>query len=269
MADNTQGDFAQPLAGQAQQQVVNIANQVSVAALKHVEKAGTQIDAAVRSSLNLIEGTGVTLTVADNSGGDRVDVTVGLDASPIRKTTAETVNDTTTETDLLNGEFTVAANLLGTEDGVRLTAEGDWVCNGGSSSGPLFKLKLGSTTLINTGNLGANIWGWHQVATRFPWRATATIRNLGATNVQSVEFEMSLAGGWSSGSSAASGNNVTTGEGVVWGVGGNSQGHIGVQAFNTAAIDTTADQTLALTVTNPAASTAYEVKLYSALAEII
>lgn len=44
-----------------------------------VEKAGTPI--GTRGALNLIEGTGVTLGVADNPGNDSVDVTVNATAS--------------------------------------------------------------------------------------------------------------------------------------------------------------------------------------------
>ena len=42
-----------------------------------------------------------------------------------RKVTSKTVNTTTTETDLLNGEITVAASALGASRALRLTARGD------------------------------------------------------------------------------------------------------------------------------------------------
>lgn len=77
-----QGDFAQPLAGLAQQQQVSVSTQVSTAALKNVDKAGTQQNADIRSALNFIDGTNGTVTVADNSGSDRVDVTVDVASSP-------------------------------------------------------------------------------------------------------------------------------------------------------------------------------------------
>jgi hypothetical protein len=40
-------------------------------------------------------------------------------------------------------------------------------------------------------------------------------------------------------------------------------------AFNTAAVDTTIGQAVALSVTNPSASANFETKLYGALVEII
>ena len=44
-----------------------------------VKKAGSTV--GTRKTLNLIEGSNVTLTVADNSGSDRVDVTVAASAA--------------------------------------------------------------------------------------------------------------------------------------------------------------------------------------------
>ena len=44
-----------------------------------VKKAGSTV--GTRTTLNLIEGSNVTLTVADNSGSDRVDVTVAASSS--------------------------------------------------------------------------------------------------------------------------------------------------------------------------------------------
>lgn len=79
---SSMGDFAQPLAGQAQQQTVNVSAAVSTAALKNVDKAGVQKNADVRSAINFIDGTNGSVTVADNSGSDRVDVTVDVASSP-------------------------------------------------------------------------------------------------------------------------------------------------------------------------------------------
>lgn len=76
------GDFAPSLAGQAQQQIVNISGQVTAAALKNVDKAGVQQNADVRSALNFIDGSNASVTVADSSGNDRVDVTVAVASSP-------------------------------------------------------------------------------------------------------------------------------------------------------------------------------------------
>lgn len=45
-----------------------------------VKKAGT--DVGTRNALNLIEGTGIGLTVADNAGADRVDITVAVTSVP-------------------------------------------------------------------------------------------------------------------------------------------------------------------------------------------
>jgi hypothetical protein len=79
---NNSGDVAPALAGLSQQQTVNVSSQVTTAALKNVDKAGVQSNAATRSALNFIDGTNASVTVADNSGNDRVDVTVGVVSSP-------------------------------------------------------------------------------------------------------------------------------------------------------------------------------------------
>lgn len=75
MADNL-GDFAPALANQSQQQTVSVSSTVSAAAIKHIDNAGVQVDAGLRSTLNFITGPGVTLAFADDPGGDKVNVTV-------------------------------------------------------------------------------------------------------------------------------------------------------------------------------------------------
>lgn len=62
------GDFASPL--------LLSAPAATTVALKDVLNNGVLVDAMVRSKLNLIAGTGTTLTIADNPANDRVDVTI-------------------------------------------------------------------------------------------------------------------------------------------------------------------------------------------------
>lgn len=63
--------------------VAGLSGLLADAQLVEVSKAGTLI--GTRKRVNLIEGTGVTLTVADNSGAGRVDVTVNASGSVVRE----------------------------------------------------------------------------------------------------------------------------------------------------------------------------------------
>jgi hypothetical protein len=72
-----------------------------------------------------------------------------------RKTTSKQVLNTITATDLLNGEITIDAGAMSTNRMIRLTAFGDWVqTSAGATDVPRFKVKLGATTLIDTGVSG-------------------------------------------------------------------------------------------------------------------
>jgi len=187
-----------------------------------------------------------------------------------RKVTAKTVNNTTTETDLLNGEITIAAGILGASNMLRLVAKGDWLNNAGRLSVARFKLKLGSTVLFDT---GTSVGDMNATATRYGWRVEAEVVNLGITNSQSCSFV--LDGTQLLNPSEYSGSVAfATGEGSVgWlGEGGSGTARISAihgQAWNSGSVDTTVNQGLALTVILPTASASYEVKLYDAVVQII
>jgi hypothetical protein len=208
--------------------------------------------------------TGVTLS----SGWQNYTTTATGPGTTYRKTTPLTVNNTTTETDLLNGEITVGASVLGATGILRLTAWGDYLNNASSQVYPRFKFKLGTTVIFDT---GAGFFG-DSANIRVQWRIAVELANLGSTSSQAAFFAVNSAE-----ASTYTGNNPRTysasfgtGEGVLSGLSGtNVSGTIQGGAFNTAAVDMTVAQTLALTVTNAVASTSYETKLYGALAEII
>lgn len=193
-------------------------------------------------------------------------------ASPViaRKTTAKVVNNTTTETDLLNGEVTVAANAIGANGTVRLTAWGDGLYGSGSSL-PRLKLKLGATTLLDTGVLGASGTGAH----RDDWRVDAIIQNRGAANAQSAQ--LTLAGSYDYPGNGLvtyallGGFAVGSGSNVIWGnmTSGSQGARWGASGYGTGAVDTTGAQALALTVTLPTASASYEMQLVGAIVEVL
>ena len=186
-----------------------------------------------------------------------------------RKTSQKQVVNTTTETDLLNGEFTVAAGALGTNGVLRLTAYGDVVNNTGSAQNPIrWKLKLGATTILDTGAVASA--GWQFQSLRYPFRWVVEIANLGATNSQwtSAMFQMMMSGG----ASTVIASGWTTGEGNQYSVNASiSPTLIGIAAQGGAssAVDTTVAQALALTAINPVASANLDVTLKGALVEIL
>jgi hypothetical protein len=196
--------------------------------------------------------------------GDNTWATPGV-ATTYRKTTAKTVNTTVAETDLLNGEITIAANP-GTSAVIRLTAWGDRLNNTGGSLPPQrFKLKLGPTTLLDTNVVGAN--SLQTSGSRFGWIVRAEIMNLGAANSQLAFISgvvTALAG--SGGGSVA----FATGEGVYTGAVYDAVvvASPRFEGFNTAAVDTTSAQALALSVINASASASYETKLLGAAVEV-
>jgi hypothetical protein len=219
---------------------------------------------AIQSAVNLIRAclaggsAGQLLQAAD---GTDVQWVTGVPLSAIyRKTTSKVVVNTVAETDLLNGEITVAANAMSTNRALRLTAFGDLINNTGAAvATPRIKLKLGATTLVDSSVVAA---AWSALASRLPWRITALIQNLGAANSQWADMAFKA----DPIIAVASNIVVTTGEGLVvtslndfWSIG----------AGNAGAVDTTLAQLLALTVTLPTANALEDMTLKGALVEIV
>jgi hypothetical protein len=173
------------------------------------------------------------------------------------KTTAKVVNNTAVETDLFNGEFTVPANAMGTNKRCRLWAAGDMLQNQATTTGIRIRLKFGATTVIDTG-VGPSL---SQQANRNGWVFYGEMMEVGATNAQMWSFQFMLVG-----PSGNVGNSITQ---FAVGLGtfsspvtaqGGPHWAIGVSNGLTA-VDTTANQTLQLTVQNGVASTLYETVL--------
>jgi hypothetical protein len=200
--------------------------------------------------------SGYPNSVAKFLRGDGAWGTPGL----YRKTTAKQVVSSTVETDLLNGEITIGAGVLGTVNALRLTASGDWINNTGANQiTPRFKLKLGATTLLDTAVIATN---WSSNAARMGWKVEATIQNLGATNSQWAQLVMDMSG-FFTGAGAAT---FTTGEGINQIITANLAKILGA---NAGTVDTTAAQALAFTVTLPVSNAACDVTLKQAIVEII
>lgn len=175
-----------------------------------------------------------------------------------RKNTVKAVNTTVAATDLLNGEITVAANVLGSSGVLRLTAWGDRLDNVGAST-PRLQLIFGGTTFIDT-NAGN---GGVATAARFGWKLVAEIQNVDTTH-QTVNFRFDT---WNANIPGTQGViAVTTGAGYH----SYRSEQVIVEASNSGLnVDTTAAKTLVLNVINGSASASYETKLFGALVEVI
>jgi hypothetical protein len=178
------------------------------------------------------------------------------------KSTSKQVVSSIAETDLLNGEATVPAGILGTTGKVKLTAWGDGVNNSAATrNSPEFKLKLAGTTLID---LAAMSSAWGASTQRPVWRISAEIANLGAANSQWTTYEVKFFGGsWL----------AAIGAGPLTGVGGwqtmpTINGVVG-GAGNASAIDTTAACALVLSVILPFSSASLDITLRAAKWEFL
>lgn len=180
-----------------------------------------------------------------------------------RKSTAKTVNNTIAETDLLNGEITIAANEIGATGLVRITAHGDMLNNTGLNQPlPRFKLKLGATTLLDTNALA----NWSTNAARQSWVLQAVIQNLNATNSQWASFSFAAIAP-SSGTTAVV---FTTGQGTGFqSAAAGGYGTFNYEGGGGGAVDTTLAQALALSVINGVANANYEIVLKGAVVEVL
>lgn len=218
------------------------------------------VQAAVNALIAALSG-GVAGQVLESAGASSV--AYAYQGGVYRKSTAKTINNSVAETDLLNGEITVGANVMGTSSVLRLTAEGDLLNNtGGTVTAPRFKLKLGATTLLDTNALAGAVT---TSAARFGWKIVCEIADLGATNSQWASIDGSYTSGVATGAVA-----FATGEG--YNIANNVVGGVGLTQFkgsNSGAVDMTANQALVLSVILGAASANHEIVLKRALVEVI
>lgn len=207
-----------------------------------------------RRRLNFIEGTGITFTVADDSGNEEVDITVASSGGTTiyRKTTEKVITNTTTETDLLNDEITIGANEMGANGWIDLHLAGTHENQSGASRTCRMRLKFGATTIWDSGATGTI----RAVAvTDNGWEARIRIYNVNATNSQIAMGRVEL------GICAA---NATTGTGAFNDTQNGICGYA-AELSGTAAEDTTASKTLKLTAQYDAASANTTIRMKRAV----
>lgn len=186
-----------------------------------------------------------------------------------RKATSKTVNTTVAATDLLNGEITIGAGVMGVTGVARLTAWGDWKQNsGGTSNAYRFQLVLGATTLFDT-NAPASVIA--DGAVRGRWKLVVTIQNATSASAQVADFELQFTPGAASQLIAATSVVFTTGQGIYQNFGRTDGAipelHAG--AYNASSENTALAKALVLNVINPSASANCETVLKGALVEVI
>lgn len=210
--------------------------------------------------------TAVNALISALSGGSAGQGLQALSASSVgytgplgglyRKTTSKTVNNTVVETDLLNGEITIAAGVLGTTGMLRLSTHVDGLNNSGAPATWQLKVKLGATTLFDTGTLTVNSQG----ASRFGWRLDFELLNLGTANSNVARMKLLLPQAALAGVTVAAGTVVAQGTGEKWTL---------IEDSFASTVDTSTSKTLVVTVTHGTAAATIETKLYGAVVEVL
>lgn len=181
----------------------------------------------------------------------------------LRKRTAKQVVNTTTATDLLNGEFSIPAGALSTNRFLLLTARGDWIQNSGAATKlPRIYLDMGGVTLIDTGVPASSVVG--AIGARWGWLLEAKITNLDATNSQWTDLKFELV--HLQNGSTVDNAGFTTGEGRygVLDSGSNIPLKSEATGGNATSVDTTVACALALNVILPVASASLDMTLKAA-----
>jgi hypothetical protein len=139
----------------------------------------------------------------------------------------------------------IGAGHLSSDRMLRLSARGDLLNNTASSQGVTVTFKLGATTLVTE----AGVTSIPTSAARRPWRIYMELSNLGAANSQ--EWHAQLVIGRDGGGYTTSGFHV---------VGAHS---------GTSAVDTAAEQTLAVEITWPTSSASLSWRRKYAMLELL
>jgi hypothetical protein len=234
-------------------------------ALTNIADGSQRVASPLRNNYAAIQAAVNELIVALTGGAngqtlqavDATDVQWSYQGGIYRKTTPKIVNNTIVETDLLNGEITIAAGVLGTTGMLRLTVFMDILNNSGGIASWRFKVKLGGVVVFDSGAYNVTNSGSPRTSARMQFE----MLNTGAANanVCSVRFVLpaiSLANfsqvGTGTPADAGSGEKFNISEGT-----------------GTSAIDTATSKLLEVTVTHGTAAATIETKLYGAVVEVL
>lgn len=185
----------------------------------------------------LTAGTGATIT---NGAGS---ITVGISQLLDKSTTQQDVNTTTTETSVYS--FSIPANTLGTNKTLRLTVTGSYLNNSGGADNFTPRVKFGGTTIASSApSLGAGV-------DRRTMKFVTEINANGATNSQRAATI------WTVGAGAPEAQF----DGAV---------SLTVAGYHgSLAVDTTASQTITLTVQHGTSAGTISFRRFVAMLEIL
>lgn len=210
--------------------------------------------------------TAVNALIALAGGGAVNQLLQAVDASHVqwayaggvyRKTTSKTVTNTVAETDLLNGEVTIGAGVLGTTGMMRLRLFLDILNNSGGAATWRFKVKLGGTAVFDSGAVSVP----NQGASRTGMTLDFDLLNAGAANTNTCKVRCAVPAVSIAGSGGlGTGNPTDIGTGEKWTL---------IEASAPSAIDTASSKLLEVTVTHGTAAATIETKLYGAVVEVI
>lgn len=197
--------------------------------------------------------TSINDSEIDTSAAVRPLFGIGTSGTTYRKTTEKDVVNTTSLTDLLNGEITVGAGALGGNGMIVAQLGGDYLNNTAAARTIDLELKSGSTVIWRSG-VSATI---PVAATRRAWRCSFLIQALGATNSQFTDGDFFLGeeGG-------------TTGLGII-----NSPTSWDAAAIfasnGPTAIDMTVAQALSFSVAHSVANASLSMRLKRAFIQVV
>lgn len=198
---------------------------------------------------------GTELAWSINASGDLSCAAVAFTSKTLsKKTSSTTINNTTTETAIFS--YTIPANTVDANGGLRLHLDNEWLNNTGAYRGFVIKAKLGGATVIEftTGNSWAG-----PSATRSLVEVDLRLDALGATNSQIVTLR------WQMQSSVGAFGTLTTGTGRT---GTTSPPYLLVNS-GTLSKDMTASQVLEVSITLSTNSTNLEWKSYAGTLELL
>lgn len=228
------------------------------------------------TAVDFEDGTGLTWTVTDDAPNNQVKVTPVLGAvtglaTIYRKNTSKTVTNTVAATDLLNGEITIAAGVLGTTGMLRATFIGDYFNDSGfTETTPRFQIRIGGTVYIDTGFPPLQSTPW---APRNPWRLDFFLQNLAAANSNQMYLSGTVYDSNDRVAGSPSASPFTIGNGTYASVAESSTGNAGGYTTvaggpgGSVALDTSVANLFELRVINARADANYETRLYSAFFE--
>jgi hypothetical protein len=197
-------------------------------------------------------GSIVNANIVDYRRGARVGAGSALSAITARKRTAAIAQNTVTETDLLNGEFTIPGGSLGSKGVARLTMWGDCLFTSGASQNlPRFRVKYGPSpnTILDTGTVTNALGTSAAVGT---WKATFEWVVCGTQSFFFLRLELAPPVG-----NASSAGLFTTGQGTYqWIQGGTTGRAIATGGIFTGIIPDV-DRQLFFTVVNGSATNTF------------